>query len=79
MGYLTALLGGAYLGTLLFMACPCIVLICCAFACCGSGGSKKTTPLPSVSSVPSVPKNIPATTAFGKRLRKQLKSLKSFR
>ena len=88
MNTLANLLGGAFLATLLFMAMPCIVLICIVFACCGGmhmlGGDKKPTPsispVFSTPSVPSGPKIIstPAATAFGKRLKKQLKSLKKF-
>ena len=40
---LANLLGGAFLGTLIFMACPCIVLMFCAFMICGHKGGDKTT------------------------------------
>jgi len=35
IGKITGLVGGAILGTFIMMMCPCIVLICCAFICCG--------------------------------------------
>ena len=39
IGKITGLVGGAMLGTFLFMMCPAIVLICCVCACCR--GKKK--------------------------------------
>jgi len=83
MDTLAKLVGGAMGGAFLLMMCPCIVLICCAFAICGhgGGGGGKSSSSPSnisVPSAPSVPVITPAAAAFGKRLRKQLKSLKKY-
>ena len=61
------LFGGAFLGTLLFMACPCIVLICCAFAICSGGSSKFGNNIGN------------KITTFGNNIGKDLKNLKNLK
>jgi hypothetical protein len=70
MSALAAMFGTAILGAVLIATAPCIVLICCCYFCCGNKGGKKETVY-----APAPAPAAKAATAFGKKLKKDLKQI----